>query len=52
MNKTLLGIFVLSAAAYAQPLGVGMKLGVPATEAFKVNQAQEIADAQNLVWGP
>jgi hypothetical protein len=52
MIKTLLGIFVLSAVAYAQPLGVGLKLGVPATDAFDVIQAQSIADAQNLVWGP
>lgn len=52
MHKTLFGIFVLAAAAYAQPLGIGLKLGVPATDAFKVIQAQSIADAQNLVWGP
>ena len=52
MLKTLSALFVLSMAAYAQPLGVGLKLGVPATDAFKVIQAQSIADAQNLVWGP
>jgi hypothetical protein len=52
MLKTLSALFVLSAAAYAQPLGIGLKLGVPATDAFKVIQAQSIADAQNLVWGP
>jgi len=52
MLKTLLPVFVLSVAAYAQPLGIGLKLGVPATDAFKVIQAQSIADAQNLVWGP
>lgn len=52
MTKTLFGILVLSAAAYAQPVGFGLKLGVPATDAFKVIQAQSIADAQNLVWGP
>ncbi|MEO5922581.1 MAG: hypothetical protein ABIR70_02025 [Bryobacteraceae bacterium] len=52
MLKTFLGILFLSATAYAQSLGVGLKLGVPATEAFKVIQAQSIADQQNLVWGP
>jgi hypothetical protein len=52
MLKTFLGILFLSAAAYAQPVGFGVKLGVPATEAFQVIQAQSIADSQNLVWGP
>ncbi len=52
MPKTFLGLLFLTAAAYAQPLGIGLKLGVPATDAFKVIQAQSIADAQNLVWGP
>jgi hypothetical protein len=52
MHKTFLGILFLAAAAYAQPVGFGVKLGVPATDAFKVVQAQSIANAQNLVWGP
>jgi hypothetical protein len=52
MHKTFLGILFLSATALAQPIGFGLKLGVPATEAFKVIQAQSIADQQNLVWGP
>jgi hypothetical protein len=52
MPKTFLGILFFAAAAYAQPVGFGLKLGVPATDAFKVIQAQSIADAQNLVWGP
>jgi hypothetical protein len=51
MLKTLSAFFVLSVAAYGQ-LGIGLKLGVPATDAFKVIQAQSIANAQNLVWGP
>lgn len=52
MAKTFLGILFFSCVAWAQPLGVGLKLGVPATDAFKVIQAQSIANAQNLVWGP
>jgi len=52
MLKTLSAFFVLSVAAYAQPLSIGLKLGVPATDAFSVIKAQSIADAQNLVWGP
>jgi hypothetical protein len=52
MHKTFLGILFLSVAAYAQPLSIGLKLGVPATEAFKVIQAQSIANQQNLIWGP
>jgi hypothetical protein len=52
MVKTFLSLFVLSLAAYAQPLGVGLKLGVPATEAFKVVQQQSLASSQNFVWGP
>ena len=43
---------VPGAAAWAQPLGVGLKLGVPATEAFKVVQQQSLASSQNFVWGP
>ena len=50
--KTFLATFVFCAAAWAQPLGVGLKLGVPATEAFKVVQQQSLASSQNFVWGP
>lgn len=52
MLKTFLGLFVLSMAAYAQPVGVGLKLGVPATDAFKVVQQQSLASSQNFLWGP
>ena len=50
--KTFLATFAFCAAAWAQPLGVGLKLGVPATEAFKVVQQQSLASSQNFVWGP
>ena len=36
MRKTILGLFVFAGLAAAQPLGVGLKLGVPATDAFNV----------------
>jgi hypothetical protein len=52
MHKTFLGILFFSAAAFAQPVGFGLKLGVPATDAFKVIQAQSIASSQNFVFGP
>jgi hypothetical protein len=56
MAKTLLALFVLCGAtattAYAQPIGVGIKLGVPVTDAFKVIQTQSPASSQHFVWGP
>lgn len=52
MLTTFLPFFVLAAAAVAQPLGVGLKLGVPATDAFKVVQQQSLASSQNFLWGP
>jgi hypothetical protein len=56
MNKTLLGLFVLCAAATAQPLGIGVKLGVPATDAFDVIPVPTFtpftADQRQFVFGP
>lgn len=52
MHKTICALFVLAAATYAQPLGLGLKLGVPATDAIKVIEAQNIAASQNFLWGP
>ena len=52
MKKTFLAGFVFCAAAVAQPLGIGLKLGVPATDAFKVVQQQSVASSQNFMWGP
>src|SRR6266496_6522197 len=34
--RTFLSIFVLCGAMWAQPIGMGVKVGVPATDAFKV----------------
>jgi hypothetical protein len=36
MRKTILGLFVFCGLAAAQPFGAGLKLGVPATDAFEV----------------
>lgn len=52
MIKTLLAFFVVAAASYAQPLGFGLKLGVPPSDAFKVIEAQSLASSQNFLWGP
>jgi hypothetical protein len=52
MFKTFLTVFVLATAAYAQPLSVGIKLGVPATDAFKVIQTQSPSSSQHFTWGP
>lgn len=52
MIKTFLALFVLAASAYAQPLGFGIKLGVPATDAFTVVSTQSIASSQHFTWGP
>lgn len=35
-HKTILCFFVVAASAWAQPFGAGLKIGVPATDAFKV----------------
>lgn len=52
MFKTI-GLFLVAAvAASAQPVGFGVKLGVPATDAFKVIQEQSLASSQNFIWGP
>jgi hypothetical protein len=36
VSKTILCVLVLAGCAAAQPIGFGMKVGVPATDAFKV----------------
>ena len=36
IQKTLLGLFVVAGVAFSQPLGAGIKVGVPATDAFKI----------------
>jgi hypothetical protein len=52
MLKTFLTLFVFAVAGVAQPIGMGLKLGVPATDAFKVVQQQSLASSQNFLWGP
>ena len=36
LTKTILGLLIAAAVAVAQPFGAGIKIGVPATDAFKV----------------
>lgn len=52
MFKTISLLLVSAAAVFAQPLGVGLKLGVPATDAFDVISAQSIGKSQHFTWGP
>ena len=39
MTKTFILLFVCAAAALAQPIGFGLKVGAPFTQAFKTGQA-------------
>ncbi|MEO8099403.1 MAG: hypothetical protein ABI811_16990 [Acidobacteriota bacterium] len=58
MFKTIFALFVVGVlsltapSAQAQPVGVGIKLGVPATDAFKVIQTSSISSSDHFVWGP
>jgi hypothetical protein len=52
MVKTISALFVLTASAYAQPIGLGIKLGVPATDAFEVINTQSVASSKKFTWGP
>ncbi|MEP6963638.1 MAG: hypothetical protein ABI995_16275 [Acidobacteriota bacterium] len=58
MSKTICALGVLaifglgSAPVQAQPVGVGIKLGVPATDALKVIQTTSIGSSDRFVWGP
>jgi hypothetical protein len=50
--KTIWVFSVLAASsAYAQ-FGFGIKLGVPATDAFEVVQTESVASSQHFTWGP
>jgi hypothetical protein len=51
MLKTFLTLCVFSTAALAQ-FGIGLKLGVPASDAFRALQAQTVATADQYVLGP
>jgi hypothetical protein len=54
--RTLFLVLVIAAAASAQPLGVGVKLGVPATDAFDVLPLPTFtpfdADQRPFMFGP
>ena len=54
--KTLLLVFVAGAFAFAQPFGAGLKVGVPATDAFKVLPVPTLAvftgESSNYTVGP
>jgi len=56
MIKTFLVFSVLAVAASAQPFGVGLKVGVPATDAYRIlpfpTFAVFDATAKPFTWGP
>ena len=56
IQKTILCVFVVAALASAQPFGAGLKVGVPATDAFKVfpnpTFAAFTADSARYTVGP
>jgi opacity protein-like surface antigen len=55
-QKTIVCFFVVAASAFAQPISAGMKVGVPATDAFKVlpfpTLAVFTADSPRYTFGP
>jgi hypothetical protein len=53
LYKAILSLPVLAVLAYAQPVGVGIKLGVPATEAFNVlqNPNQSVTETHHYTVG-
>jgi len=54
--KTFLALIVLAVSVSAQPLGAGLKLGVPATDAYRLLPVPTFAvfnaTAQPFTWGP
>jgi len=56
IQKTFVFLFVVAASAVAQPFGAGFKVGVPATDAFKVFPVPTLAvftaDAPRYTFGP
>jgi hypothetical protein len=55
MRKTVLCLLIFSAYAVAQPVGVGLKAGVPLTDALSVqpsNALQYVQDTHRYVIGP
>lgn len=55
-QKTIVCLFVAAASAFAQPISAGMKIGVPATDAFKVLPFPTVAvfsgDSPRYTFGP
>ena len=59
MRKTFLVLFVLTVSAVAQPIGVGIKAGVPLNDLYKLGNVQTLlpfaafrAEAQRYTVGP
>ena len=56
LTKTILCLFVAAGFASAQPLGAGLKVGVPATDAFKVLPVPTLAvftgESPRYTFGP
>ena len=56
LYKTFLGLLVVAGLAFAQSFGAGFKVGVPATDAFKVLPVPTLAvftgDAPRYTFGP
>jgi len=55
MFKTFCAFFVLAAAAHSQPISVGLKFGVPLSDAFSVqspNPFQYVAETRRYTVGP
>jgi hypothetical protein len=52
MFRTIIFALVSAVLMHGQPVGFGLKLAVPATDAFRVVQEQSLASSQNFQWGP
>lgn len=55
MNKTFLFLFVWAAAAFAQPIGFGLKVGAPFTQAFNTgsnSSTSYTSDTKRYIFGP
>jgi opacity protein-like surface antigen len=55
MIKTILFIFVSAAAAFSQPIGFGLKVGLPLTEAFNTSAGPAgsyTSDTKRYIIGP
>ena len=55
MHKTFCLLFVCAAAALAQPIGLGLKVGLPLTDAFNTSSNQTTSyssDTKRFIIGP